>query len=1595
MSLNDKYEVFDALGGIDEKYIREADEQIERHRMTEREVIRLASDTAPLRFSWKKLIVSAACLAAVICAAAFAVSAIESRRQITPPNGVSYTTDQIRYLSRVKKKWNSSANVIFARDRLNYSEVTLPESIDGYTLDYSEGIAIDETRVLARLVKDGYDEGCGIYDIKNNTLTALDLSDNESNVSIVTSHDHYAHSAGANNLTKPLYADSSYVVLLETFETPEGGSNHRTSTDRLLVYDLHDNDEGGLLGIAAEYDSGSSTYKVLNGVRDLAVLNDVVYFDVERTYDKTRALYSLDIKTNKTTVMVEGGYNASAFRGSIVYMTDPFKFKMLDDSTPPLITNDSNYLWEILFCGNNAFKYTNGLPSSDLSRSAAHELTSVTTGERIFSKSGGFIVRFSYNEKYISVFENEEKTDGFIYDIKNNELLVFDKDEQTLIPSWSYTGYGFCQKDGAAYIVSAKPDSAEIAKHKYIGEFKELFNISSDVAFVRDRLDFTQVELPTDYNGYFVNYTDAIALDSDRILAQAKKDDPRALYVLHKYLIYNISTGEFTELDPFDGSDRYNCSLLYADADYVMINYWSSYTENLAPDTLYLFDLNSMEERLVYTCENDMYDINSFSNAALLNDKFYFSVNLRWEEEYEGHKYFEYKEDLYSYDIITNNTELVRTGGSYPEVFDGDLIYLLRDDPQSSYLTYYDTLKFESLSGETVAVIDYSSDPESKEEPQRWHRGCIFGNSSIFEIKSNSTDYSGGNVVFSDNTNGRTLLFSNRELGIRSYNKDHITFGNEYIEKYPYFLYDMNGDEFLLFGENEKPFSVRWSLGGCGFVFDETIKSGDGYVTRAYIVTAKKEPEKTDIPVTHPVSVLPEEKRLNSVRVELPARYDGREVRYPGTVLDQNRIMFTLHENGACLGYGVYHIDTNTFNLISDTENKNPIVIGASSDYAVLLEGESRLRVLDLASEKETAAYDLKEDRFVIGETYAAIFEDKVYVNVRTPSGETQLCCFDAKSDIVDKLPISCEKPLVYNDQGIVYSQTSDVLRSIITLYGYTELETGLSDKLLLGKNNRNYKIESGKTYNEYGSARTLKALIDLYNGNVLYSFADKASSPSVYEMVTDERFVSVGEYVFDTERIEFLESGARNIQWSGTGFGIRRHGTEGGSTAAEIVWAKTLNEVIAIENGIDNSKPLTNEDKELQAMIKELLPAAEEVNSWFCTLYGIGTKRYKTGPVVNDDAYYPIPENFKKYGGSITVPRTAEGMREELSKYFTESAVEEYMKLVSSGTVSQNEDGYYSFITDKTNNSGSPILFIETDGEMFRLDRAVGSTHIDPDTVRLISKSADKIEFTYIGYAIRSDLMEHPELCFSGHGAIIHENGAWKLNCCKFVFPGEEALVNKRLAKYLRFDAPTSFTSEDKELQAILDELFDRGAGSIYSWFVGGFYYGENVKLRLPGNEHAYKYPVTPINYTDESGMKVPTTIREMRELLSEFFTEESVERFMEWFGTATMTPNGDGSYNVVYDDDDPQKYQPFLEIDGRLYFTGGQRGGGLGFDTSTAKITRKTPTEIEFIYIDSVYGGDYMEYPEYFGTARGIIKYENGGWKMNVNMRDGFVLD
>lgn len=205
-----------------------------------------------------------------------------------------------------------------------------------------------------------------------------------------------------------------------------------------------------------------------------------------------------------------------------------------------------------------------------------------------------------------------------------------------------------------------------------------------------------------------------------------------------------------------------------------------------------------------------------------------------------------------------------------------------------------------------------------------------------------------------------------------------------------------------------------------------------------------------------------------------------------------------------------------------------------------------------------------------------------------------------------------------------------------------------------------------------------------------------------------------------------------------------------------------------------------TEDDKDLHELLKTL-EGINEFEGWLTGGIFDDIQLEKYDLVISETAmpvtYYKLPDDYSINGKIL--PHTYDGIRDVMLEYLTERFTDDLLKtmmVVGKGSIKeQNPDGSLSItlLNDEHINKGFYKL-LEIDGAMYCNSsvggKGLGNTIIEPETAKVISKTDDTIEFTYLSSWIyfdnKDEIQRIDATNYSEHaiaGVLKYERGGWK----------------------------------------------------------------------------------------------------------------------------------------------------------------------------------------------------------------------------------------
>lgn len=429
-------------------------------------------------------------------------------------------------------------------------------------------------------------------------------------------------------------------------------------------------------------------------------------------------------------------------------------------------------------------------------------------------------------------------------------------------------------------------------------------------------------------------------------------------------------------------------------------------------------------------------------------------------------------------------------------------------------------------------------------------------------------------------------------------------------------------------------------------------------------------------------------------------------------------------------------------------------------------------------------------------------------------------------------------------------------------------------------------------------------------------------------------------------------------------------------------------------EDGLKIPKEFTEEDRELQEILKDIKAGVDDLNKLFIKRTDMNEPYYYFYYGSDHHKYYLIPENRKTDPNKLfAIPQTRAEMEDLLLEYFAAEAAEKLMSEVHKGSMIKTTEG--TFINFDGEEKGFS-KFIEVDGKMY-VDAETDNSpfvwmHKDPpyfmvcETAKVISRTGDTIYFSYISsYSNNIDplteYMTYTESFANVECSLKFERGGWKLN----YYYDENNHETPT-------DTPKEFTgsAEDKEVFETLMPLIEN-SGEITGMFSEMHTYRDGLLFKFNCGGSSFEetfFPISEGQRTEPNGLfSVPLTYAEMENLLSTCLTPQAAASYMEYVGKGSLTDNFDGSHTLKFDDGYEPTFPTFVEIDGRLYRSFSFSDRKRTIDPYTAKLTFKTDNTIEFTYEHT----DSWGHED--GIRDGVLVNDGSGWKMNYYNDWGFM--
>lgn len=508
----------------------------------------------------KKLFQDPRKAAAVISAAVIGVAALIAVIVFAVKYSGGVQNDTV-YLDNLKRNYGASADVVYARDRLDFTEVELPETVGEYTLNYENSFLADSNSIVAELRIGGKQVGTGVYYIKENELRPLYVLE--------------ADELDTEKCIFPVYADPDYAVAVSTTEPDDPLKPSSDDGDKVFVFDLHS------MQYAAAYFSDSPAKRI--GVSHNFVMFDgELYFDIYLVSNKNFFVHTLNFESSRITRFSGAGYDPIVYKNDIVYTGSLFKeYTAAKGVRLPEFSDDPDCEYNEVFARDTVYEFKR-------TASGEQSLTDLSTGKRIFLFET--LDMLSSNKDYISFTASVYDHQSFIYNMSDNEMLVFGQDEQVIIPKWYECGLGLCLGDNnggkvKAYIVSDKnaalgktleysalPDNVTaLDKYRTYISYVPVVSVEDAVEFtpIRERWadddvfndSYLNDEYMSDYkppmiNGYAVNFGAAEYFELNgrrsRVVSLCRIDDKESEYDYFGSTVewgyYDLETRGYTAL---------------------------------------------------------------------------------------------------------------------------------------------------------------------------------------------------------------------------------------------------------------------------------------------------------------------------------------------------------------------------------------------------------------------------------------------------------------------------------------------------------------------------------------------------------------------------------------------------------------------------------------------------------------------------------------------------------------------------------------------------------------------------------------------------------------------------------------------------------------------------------------------------------------------------------------------------------------------------------------------------------------------------------------------------------------------------------------
>lgn len=553
MRIKDKFEMLEAIGGIDGKYVKKADKLLAERAEIDRQVIKLVPEKR--KFSWKTFAAAAASLAVLVTGTAVMVKFTGNNiTHVTPNNGL--TIEQQEYLNSWKKALGTSVEIAYAVDRLNFTEIKMPEDISmRYFTDENTAVNIDTADVgsTGSISLDTYNILKGTYhleDVLDQTL-----------------------------MWEICFTEQDYILY---HGWADGGKGCQTN-DELYLHNVKENRN---YLIYVEENESDDIYR--DG--GMIVADGKVYFTVYSGEKCSVHVYDIDLK--RETAVIEDANSPRYYKGDILYN---------DVSSSALyvrsISGKYNIEGSVIVTDYGLYQLTVGGGLTELE--SGKKIIPDNSADGIINLDGSCDFALIFGGSRLNSLYAAENALGFIYYAPTNEILVFEDGDGF----GQLNGFGWgatiskAEPDGTVreFIVSDKESENNVKIPKfdrdvklennssdleipidpvdvgdpYLNEIKKELNVSDGVgiAYARDRLNVTDFSLP---------WKTAFAVDSGTLFIDSNHALVSDISLMNKIEMYTLDTKEYTtlismETDPYADKDTLY-DIYYVNSDYIVFS---------------------------------------------------------------------------------------------------------------------------------------------------------------------------------------------------------------------------------------------------------------------------------------------------------------------------------------------------------------------------------------------------------------------------------------------------------------------------------------------------------------------------------------------------------------------------------------------------------------------------------------------------------------------------------------------------------------------------------------------------------------------------------------------------------------------------------------------------------------------------------------------------------------------------------------------------------------------------------------------------------------------------------------------------------------